>query len=81
MISATQGVVGKPLDRMDGPKKVTGTANYAYEHSLDKMTYAFPVQSTIAKGRIVSIDASAARATPAVSRGPLIRECATSQAA
>src|SRR5881398_3073878 len=67
MISTTQQrVVGKPLDRIDGPKKVTGTATYAYEHSLDDVTYAFPVQSTIAKGWIVSVDASVAQAIPGV---------------
>jgi xanthine dehydrogenase YagR molybdenum-binding subunit len=67
MISTTQQrVVGKPLDRIDGPKKVTGTAPYAYEHSPEDVTYAFPVQSTIAKGRIASIDTSAAQAIPSV---------------
>ena len=67
MISTTQQrVVGKPLSRIDGPKKVTGTATYAYEHALDDVTYAFPVQSTIAKGRIVSVDASKAQAIPGV---------------
>ncbi len=66
MISLTQRVVGAPLDRIDGPKKVTGMATYAYEHSLDEVTYAFPVSSTIAKGRIVSIDTRAAQAIPAV---------------
>ncbi len=67
MISTTQQrVVGKPLDRIDGPKKVTGTAPYAYEHSPDDVTYAFPVQSTIAKGRIASIDSSEAQAIPGV---------------
>src|SRR2546430_14404745 len=67
MISSTQQrVVGKPLDRIDGPKKVTGTATYAFEHAVDDVTYAFPVQSTIAKGRIVSVYASAAQAIPGV---------------
>jgi len=67
MISSTQQrVVGQPLNRIDGPKKVTGTAAYAFEHSLDDVTYAFPVQSTIAKGRIVSVDASAARELPGI---------------
>jgi xanthine dehydrogenase YagR molybdenum-binding subunit len=67
MISSTQQrVVGQPLDRIDGPKKVTGTALYAYEHAVDDVTYAFPVQSTISKGRIVSVDASAAQAIPGV---------------
>src|SRR2546426_595710 len=67
MISTTQQqVVGQPLDRIDGPKKVTGTATYAYEHAVDEVTYAFPVQSTFAKGRIMSIDARAAQAIPGV---------------
>ena len=64
--STQQRVVGQPLDRIDGPKKVTGTATYAFEHALDEVTYAFPVQSTIANGRIVSIDTSAAQAIPGV---------------
>jgi xanthine dehydrogenase YagR molybdenum-binding subunit len=66
MISVTQRIVGAPLDRIDGSKKVTGTATYAYEHSLDEVTYAWPVQSTIAKGQIASIDIGAAQAIPGV---------------
>ncbi len=67
MISTTrQGAVGQALSRVDGPKKVTGTAAYAFEHLPDEVMYAFPVQSTIAKGRIVSIDARAAQALPGV---------------
>jgi xanthine dehydrogenase YagR molybdenum-binding subunit len=58
--------VGAPLDRIDGPLKVTGAAKYAYEYPADQVTYVFPVQSTIARGRIVSLDASAARAIPGV---------------
>src|SRR2546425_2483199 len=57
---------GAPLNRLDGVQKVTGAAKYAYEYPVDHVTYVFPVQSTIAKGRIVSIDASAARALPGV---------------
>ena len=51
---------------LDGAQKVTGAAKYAYEYPVEGVTYVFPVQSTIAKGRIVSIDASAARALPGV---------------
>src|SRR5258708_33528902 len=65
-MTLTIRAIGTPLDRIDGPKKVTGTARYAYEYPVEGVTYAFPVQSTIAKGRVVSIDASAARALPGV---------------
>jgi xanthine dehydrogenase YagR molybdenum-binding subunit len=66
MINITQRAIGVPLDRIDGPKKVTGTAPYAFEHTLDEVAYAFPVQSTIARGRIVSFDTRAAQAIPGV---------------
>jgi xanthine dehydrogenase YagR molybdenum-binding subunit len=65
-MNLTIRAIGAPLDRIDGPKKVTGTAPYAYEHPVEGVTYVFPVQSTIARGRIVSIDASTARALPGV---------------
>ncbi len=58
--------IGAPLDRVDGPLKVTGAAKYAYEYPVAGITYVFPIQSTIAKGRVVSIDARAARALPGV---------------
>jgi xanthine dehydrogenase YagR molybdenum-binding subunit len=58
--------IGAPLDRIDGPLKVTGAATYAYEYPVAGVTYVFPVQSTIARGRIVSIDAQAAQALSGV---------------
>src|SRR6266487_3625119 len=58
--------IGAPLTRIDGVQKVTGAAKYAYEYPVEGVTYVFPVQSTIARGRVVSIDASAARALPGV---------------
>src|SRR5260221_3081923 len=57
---------GAPVNRTDGVQKVTGAAKYAYEYPVEGVTYVFPVQSTIAKGRVVSIDASAAGALPGV---------------
>src|SRR3954469_693229 len=60
LVSLAQGVVGAPLDRVDGPLKVTGAARYAYEHQVDGVTYASLVQSSIARGRIVSVEVSAA---------------------
>ncbi len=66
MTTHAQPVIGRPLDRVDGPLKVTGAATYAFEYQLDGAIYAYPVQSTIARGRIVSVDAGAARALPGV---------------
>ena len=65
-MNGTTRATGAPLDRIDGPLKVTGAARYAFEYPIDHATYVALVQSTIAKGRIVSIDVSAARALPGV---------------
>jgi xanthine dehydrogenase YagR molybdenum-binding subunit len=61
-------VVGKPLDRIDGPAKTTGTATYAYEHhrEVTNPAYGFVVGSAIAKGRIRSMDLAKAKAAPGV---------------
>ncbi len=61
-----QTVVGQPLDRVDGRLKVTGIARYPAEFPLEGLVHAVIVQSTIACGRIKSIDASAAEAMPGV---------------
>src|SRR5919201_3366158 len=58
--------IGTALDRIDGPLKVTGAARYAYEYPVAGVTYVVPVQSAIARGRVVSIDTSAAQALPGV---------------
>jgi xanthine dehydrogenase YagR molybdenum-binding subunit len=63
----TEGVVGKPLDRVDGPLKVTGAAVYAYEVQQQRNTlYGFVVEASIGKGAIRSIDARAAEKAPGV---------------
>jgi xanthine dehydrogenase YagR molybdenum-binding subunit len=59
-------VLGGKLPRIDGPLKVSGRATYTSDISLAGMLYAVPVRSTIANGRIVSIDASAAKKLPGV---------------
>ncbi|MCB8838235.1 xanthine dehydrogenase family protein molybdopterin-binding subunit [Aurantimonas sp. VKM B-3413] len=65
---ATQGVIGKPLDRFEGPLKVCGRAPYAYEHLLDEkeIGYGFVVTAGIGKGKITGIDERAAKAAPGV---------------
>ena len=61
-------VVGKPANRIDGPLKTTGTAPYAYERhdAVRNPAYGVVVGSAIAKGRIASIDLTAAKAAPGV---------------
>jgi len=59
-------VIGRPLDRTDGALKVSGAARYAAEFSVPRVAYAALVQSTIASGRIASIDTTAAEAMPGV---------------
>jgi xanthine dehydrogenase YagR molybdenum-binding subunit len=58
--------VGKPLSRVDGRAKVTGSARYAAEFPAEKMAYGFVVLSTAAKGRIETLDTKAAEAAPGV---------------
>jgi len=61
-------VVGKPLDRIDGPLKTTGSAPYAYEQhaAAPNAAYGYVIGAAVAKGRIVSIDTAAARRAPGV---------------
>lgn len=60
------GAIGKPIDRVDGRKKITGAAKYAAEFKPDRLAHAVMVQSAIAKGRILAIDAAAAKRAPGV---------------
>jgi xanthine dehydrogenase YagR molybdenum-binding subunit len=61
-------VVGQPLDRIDGPRKTTGTAHYAYEQheAAPNHAYGYIVASSIPKGRITGIDLTRARRAPGV---------------
>ena len=44
-------VVGKPLDRIDGPRKTTGTAPYTYERhdAVPNQAYGYILGAGIAK--------------------------------
>jgi len=61
-------VVGQPVDRIDGRYKTTGTAHYAYERhdAAPNAAYGHVVGAAIAKGRIASMDLTAAKAAPGV---------------
>ena len=64
--TGVQGVIGKPLDRIDGPLKVTGTATYAAEYQFANMAYGVLVGTKISAGKVVSIDADAVKSIPGV---------------
>jgi xanthine dehydrogenase YagR molybdenum-binding subunit len=62
-----EGVVGKPLDRVDGRLKVNGGARYAYEvEQGPKTAYGYIVEASIGKGQIKSIDTGLAERAPGV---------------
>ena len=49
------------LDRVEGKVKVTGAAKYAAEYELPDLHYGVLVCSTVAKGKILSINTTAAK--------------------
>ena len=62
----TLNVVGQRVPMHDAALKVTGQAQFTDDLMLPGMLYGRLVRSTVAHGRIVSIDTSAAEALPGV---------------
>ena len=60
------GLIGAQVSRLDGPLKVRGEARFAAEYVMKGMVYAALRYSTIARGRIATLDTSAAEAAPGV---------------
>lgn len=56
VLQVEKGLVGTPRRRLDAPSKVRGEARFAAEHVMDGMVYAALRFSTIAKGRVTSLD-------------------------
>ena len=58
----------KPVQRsrIDAALKVTGQASYTSDFHFDRLVFAVPVGSTIAKGKVKSVDETAARKIPGV---------------
>lgn len=52
-------VTGTPMDRPDGPLKVSGTATYAHEWKLDGLVHGVLVRATVPKGTLRGIDKAA----------------------
>jgi len=58
--------IGQPLTRRDGVLKVTGAARYAADNHPPKMLHAVLAASSIARGRVASLDVAAAKRHPGV---------------
>jgi len=61
-----QSLIGVAVPRIDGPLKTSGSAQYAVDYNFPRLAHAAAVQSTIGKGKIRSLDASAAERMPGV---------------
>ncbi|WP_406315873.1 xanthine dehydrogenase family protein molybdopterin-binding subunit [Streptosporangium sp. NBC_01639] len=58
--------VGSGMDRVESPDKITGHARYAYEYAPRDVVYAVPVQATVARGEILTVDVDAVLKRPGV---------------
>ena len=61
-----QGIIGKPISRVEGLAKVTGTAPYAAEYPVDNCAEGILVTATITRGEVTGIDASSVMDMPGV---------------
>jgi CO/xanthine dehydrogenase Mo-binding subunit len=62
------GQIGRSLPRLEAREKVSGRAEYTHTMRLPGMLHAKILRSTVAHGRIKSIDVSAAKKLPGVHR-------------
>ena len=62
----TTSPIGRSTPRVDGAMKVSGKAQYTSDFHFPGTLYAVPVEATIANGRIVKLDTSAAGKMPGV---------------
>jgi hypothetical protein len=61
------GPIGRSLDRVDGPLKVTGRAKYAFEYAAQgEAAYGFIVSAAIGRGRVIGVDVRDAERAPGV---------------
>jgi len=62
----TGSIIGRDTVRVDGPRKVTGVAQYTSDFHFPGMLYAVPVGATIANGKITKLDTTTAEKMPGV---------------
>ena len=59
-------IIGKPISRIDGYDKVSGTATYTFDINLPRMAHAKILRSSVPHAKIKSIDTSKAKSLPGV---------------
>src|SRR5882672_6307303 len=64
--SPAVSAIGRDTVRVDGPRKVTGVAQYTSDFHFPGMLYAVPVTATIANGKLARLDTAAAEKMPGV---------------
>jgi xanthine dehydrogenase YagR molybdenum-binding subunit len=65
-VSQQRVATGQPVDRVDGPAKVTGAGRYSAEISLPNLAYATLIGAAVASGRIDAVDAGEAERSEGV---------------
>jgi len=58
--------LGKKIDRLDGPVKLTGRAKYTYDYNPKGLLYGVLVTCPYARAKVLSVDTSAAEKMPGV---------------
>jgi xanthine dehydrogenase YagR molybdenum-binding subunit len=66
VLRAKHGLIGGQVSRLDGPLKVRGDARFAAEYVMEGMVYAALRYSTVARGRIATLDTRAAESAAGV---------------
>ena len=64
--TGVQGVIGQPIDRIDGPLKVSGAATYAAEYAIENLAHGVLVRATVGAGKVLAIDTDSVAGIPGV---------------
>ena len=62
----TANVIGRPLPRVDGRAKVTGTARYAADFNQKDQVYGVIISATVGLGRVTGIESEQVESMPGV---------------
>ena len=64
--TGVQGVIGQPIDRIEGPLKVSGAATYAAEYAIENLAHGVLVRATVGAGKVLAVDTDSVAAIAGV---------------